>query len=101
MTVHKEMQGDILVLSPEGRLDTTTAAQFQKELLEAVKSGNRLLLDFEKLVYVSSAGLRTLLIGQKALAPKKQTLTLCHVSPQIMEVFEMTGFSNILAFQKG
>lgn len=99
MTTNKMEKDGVIYLQLEGRLDTTTAPGFQAQLLEEMKNGKNIVLDFEKLVYVSSAGLRALLAGQKAAQRGKISMTLIHVASEIMEVFNMTGFSAILKIQ--
>lgn len=96
MTIDKTNEGGTLVLILEGRLDTTTAPQLQDELIPAFDSASDVRLDFTELAYVSSAGLRVLLLGQKAAQEKGIPMTLSGVSTEIMEVFEMTGFADIL-----
>ena len=80
----------------EGRLDTTSAPAAQEMLLKMAGEYASLTLDFADLAYVSSAGLRTLLTLQKQVNRTGGSLTLTHVSPAVMEVFEMTGFSGLL-----
>lgn len=99
MTTTKTTTPDGITLELEGRLDTTTAPGFQQELLKEFENGLDITLDFQRLVYVSSAGLRALLAGQKTAKKKKCKMVLTHVASEIMEVFNMTGFSNILTIQ--
>lgn len=80
----------------EGRMDTTSAPAAQEVFLKAAGEYAKIVLNFESLDYVSSAGLRALLILQKQVNRTGGTLTLTNVSPAVMEVFEMTGFSGIL-----
>lgn len=80
----------------EGRLDTTSAPAAQEMLLKMAGEYAKLTLDFAELAYVSSAGLRALLTLQKQVNRTGGSLTLTHVSPAVMEVFEMTGFSGLL-----
>ena len=96
MTITKTQEDETLTLGLEGRLDTTTAPRLQDVLIPAFDDTKEIKLDFVKLAYVSSAGLRVLLMGQKTAKAKGASMTLCHVSAEIMEVFEMTGFANIL-----
>ena len=96
MNIKKATENDQIVLNLSGRLDTTTAPDFQESLLTEIKTGKNIILDFSDLAYVSSAGLRSLLTGQKAVTAGGQSMTLRHVSEEIMEVFDMTGFSDIL-----
>ncbi len=95
LKIEKAMDNGVLNTALEGRLDTTTAPQLEGELREALAGADRLELDLEKLEYISSAGLRVLLSAQKLMA-KKGGMTLRHVSEAIMEIFEVTGFVDIL-----
>lgn len=94
VTKHTDSQQTILTLS--GRLDTTTSPDFQQTLLTEIQAGCPVVLDCTDLSYVSSAGLRVLLMGQKAVMAAGQTMTLRHVPDTVMEVLDMTGFSDIL-----
>ena len=98
MEITKELKGTAATIALEGRLDTTTAPQFEAELKTVTDGITDLVLDFEKLVYVSSAGLRVILSAQKTMN-KQGNMKICHVSPDIMEVFEITGFSDILTIE--
>ena len=82
----------------EGRLDTVTAPELEKELKASLDGVTELRFDFEKLDYISSAGLRVLLSAQKQMN-RQGTMTLYHVTPSIMEIFEVTGFSDILTIE--
>ena len=82
-----------LTVALDGRLDTTTAPEVEKFLGEKCADAAALILDCEKLVYISSAGLRVLLACQKKM---KDAMKLIHVCELVMEVFEMTGFADIL-----
>ena len=82
----------------EGRLDTVTAPDLEKELKEALAGASELVLDFTKLDYISSAGLRVLLAAQKIMA-KQGEMKVVHVNETIMEIFEVTGFSDILTIE--
>lgn len=99
MNIRKAMENEQIILTLNGRLDTTTAPDFQSTLLAEIKTGKNIILDFSELAYVSSAGLRSLLTGQKAVSAGGQAMTLRHVSEEIMEVFDMTGFSDILTIE--
>ena len=80
----------------EGRLDTTSAPAAQDAFLKVAGEYAKITLDFANLAYVSSAGLRAILTLQKQVNRTGGSLTLIHVSPAVMEVFEMTGFSGVL-----
>ena len=98
MNINKKQDGDSLVVSLEGRLDTTTSPQLETELQNAIGETSSLVLDFEKLEYISSAGLRVLLMAQKTMAPKGE-MKIRNVNETVMEVFEITGFSDILVIE--
>lgn len=82
----------------EGRLDTVTAPELEQALSESLPELSELTLDFEKLDYISSAGLRVLLSAQKAMN-KQGEMKLRNVGETIMEIFEVTGFSDILTIE--
>ena len=81
-----------------GRLDTVTAPELEAEISAILPTAESLVLDMEKLEYISSAGLRVILKTQKALT-QKAGLKLIHVSDEVMEVFEITGFSDFLTIE--
>ena len=97
MTINKNLEGSKLTVAVEGRLDTMTAPQLEEEFKNSLEGVEDLVLDFSKLDYISSAGLRVLLSAQKQMN-KVGKMTLTGVSPEIMEIFEVTGFSDILTF---
>lgn len=80
----------------EGRLDTATAPAAEEAFLKVASEYRELELNLSNLVYVSSAGLRVLLVLQKQMIRQGGTLTLSHMTPAVVEIFEMTGFSDIL-----
>lgn len=92
MTINKTAEGSKMTMAIEGRLDTTTAPKLETEI-NALTGVTELVLDIEKLEYISSAGLRVLLGAHKKL---HGGLTIAHVSADVMEIFEVTGFSDIL-----
>ena len=96
MTIDKSLENGMLTLALDGKLDTITAPQLQEVLLPAFDEAKEIRLDFSKLVYVSSAGLRVLLLGEKTAKAKGAPMTLTGVSEEVMEVFEITGFTDIL-----
>lgn len=95
MTISKETNGTALTIALEGRLDTTTAPSLEKELKQSLDGITELEFDFEKLEYMSSAGLRTLLAAQKVMN-RQGSMTVKHVNDVIADVFEVTGFADIL-----
>jgi anti-anti-sigma factor len=100
MTTTQNVQGDTLTISLNGRLDTTTAPVFQQELLAAF-SGQKVnvTLDFTDIAYVSSAGLRVLLIGKKTATSKGVGFAVSHLSNEVLEVLKLTGFDKVLDIQ--
>lgn len=82
----------------EGRLDTNTAPIFEEEIINVIEKVEELILDFEELEYVSSAGLRVILKAQKAIKTKG-TMKIVNVNEMVMEVFEITGFVDILTIE--
>ena len=94
MTIAKTREGGKLTLALEGRLDTTTAPQLEAEV-KHLDGVTELVLDFEKLEYLSSAGRRVSLAAQKTMN-RQGTMVIRQVNETIMEVFEVTGFVDIL-----
>ena len=95
MTITKHLNGNKLTIALEGRLDTTTAPDLEAELKASLDSADSLIFDLDKLEYISSAGLRVLLSAQKIMS-KKGGMKVTHVNEIVQEVFEVTGFSDIL-----
>lgn len=87
------------ILSLAGRLDTATAPELDAAIAENASGASHLRLDMTEVEYVSSAGLRVLLAAQKRMAKTGGTLTLCGVGEVVMEVFEITGFADILTIE--
>lgn len=99
MTITKIQNGDALTLQVDGRVDTTTSPELQKAILEAFQTAAKVTLDLEKVVYVSSAGLRALLLGQKTAGSKGAAMELLHVAPTVKAVLDSVGFSKILTIR--
>ncbi len=98
MTITKKLDGSKLTFSLEGRLDTTTAPEFEATLNASLLGVDDLVLDFSNLEYISSAGLRVLLSTQKKMN-KVGKMTVTGVNETVNEVFEVTGFSDILTIE--
>lgn len=97
MQIKKELENNVLVLALEGRLDTVTAPELEREINDL--SGVRdLVIDMKNLEYISSAGLRVILKAQKTMNTQV-SMKLKDVGESIMEVFEITGFSDILTIE--
>ncbi|MDO4865189.1 MAG: STAS domain-containing protein [Clostridia bacterium] len=97
MKINKTLNGSALTLAVEGRLDTTTAPELEQEI-KALDGVETLTMDFAGLDYISSAGLRVLLSAQKQMS-KRGGMKVVNVSELVMEVFEVTGFSDILTIE--
>lgn len=98
MEINKNLNNDTLTIELIGRLDTTTAPQLENELKESLNGVCALILDFSKLEYISSAGLRVLLSAQKIMNTQG-TMKVTNVNDEIKEVFEITGFNDILTIE--
>ena len=94
MTVTKTQDGSSVTLSVEGRLDTITAPDLEKEI-QSLGEAASLEIDCTKLEYISSAGLHVLLSSHKAFA-KKDGMTITNVGEQVLDIFDVTGFKDIL-----
>ena len=98
MQIAKTASGDTVTYALSGRLDTTTAPELEAELKASLDNVAHLVLDFSDLEYISSSGLRVLLAAQKVMS-RQGDMTIQHVNDSIMEVFEITGFSDLLTIQ--
>lgn len=98
MTMNKTLNGDELTIALVGRLDTTTAPLLEVELKSVLNGVTSLIMDFAELEYISSAGLRVLLSAQKTMN-KQGKMVVRHVNETILEVFEVTGFTDVLTVE--
>ena len=98
MNIEKNCKENVITLNVRGRLDTTTAPALEAAVSENVGACEQLILDFDGLEHISSAGLRVILKAQKAMSAKGG-MKLLHVNETIMEIFEITGFSDILTIE--
>ena len=98
MTINQNKNGSKLVLEVEGRLDTTTAPQLDAEVKSSINGITELEFDFSKLDYISSAGLRVLLSAQKIMN-KQGSMVIHGASENLMEIFDVTGFIDILTIE--
>lgn len=98
LNITKNQNGDTLTVSLEGRLDTTTAPELESELKQSLDSVNALVIDMAQLAYISSAGLRVLLSSQKIMG-KKGGMVVRNVNAEIMDIFDVTGFVDILTIE--
>ena len=99
MTIEKKTNGTALEIALEGRLDTMTAPELEAELSQSLGGADSLVLDFSKLDYISSAGLRVLLSAHKAMSARGG-MKVTHVNEIVQEVFEVTGFADILTIER-
>ena len=95
LNIEKKTNGNALTVVLSGRLDTTTAPELEKQLKDSMGGVEALAIDMESLEYISSAGLRVLLSAQKVMN-RQGSMTVTHLNETIMEIFEVTGFSDIL-----
>lgn len=98
MTITKKRNGNKLEIALEGRLDTTTAPQLEAELKSEISGVEELVMDFTDLAYISSAGLRVLLSAQKIMN-RQGSMVICNVNEDVMDVFDVTGFIDILTIE--
>ena len=99
MTINKTQNNGTLTMALEGRLDTMTAPELEQEVNSSLDGVTELIMDFEKLDYISSAGLRVLLSAHKAMSAKGG-MKVTNVNEIVQEVFEVTGFADILDIEK-
>ena len=99
MTITKNKEGTRMTLALEGRLDTTTAPQLEAEVKTSLYDVTELILDLKMLEYISSAGLRVILAAQKQMNKKNSPMVVMNANETVMEVFELTGFTDILTIK--
>ena len=97
LKIEKKLDGKNLEFALSGRLDTNTSPDLEKEVKANIEGIENLVFDFKDLVYISSAGLRVLLVAQKTMS-LQGSMVIRNCSEMIMEIFEVTGFSDILTF---
>lgn len=98
MTIHKHLEQTTLTLCPEGRLDSTTAPELNDAINSSLTGVTALILDLAQLEYISSAGLRVLLAASSAMA-QQGSMKVIHVNETIMEIFDITGFVDLLTIE--
>ncbi len=98
MTIDKTINGEVLSYALTGRLDTNTAPELEAEVKATIEGIADLTFDFAEVEYISSAGLRVLLYAQKVMN-KQGAMKLVNVRPEILEIFEVTGFVDILTIK--
>ena len=95
MTVEKITNGDSLTLRVEGRVDTTNAKEFEEIITNSLDGAKKLIMDFESLEYISSAGLRVMLMAIKKMK-KQGSMAVTNANEMVKEIFEVTGFSDLV-----
>lgn len=95
MTVEKITNGDSLTLKVEGRVDTTNAKEFEVNITNSLDGVKELIMDFESLEYISSAGLRVILMVIKTMK-KQGSMSVINANEMVKEIFEVTGFSDLV-----
>jgi len=98
LSIEKKTEGKELVLALSGRLDTVTAPELESVLKESIEGAESLEFDMTELEYISSAGLRVLLSAQKTMS-KQGSMVLKNVNEDVREIFDVTGFSDILTIE--
>lgn len=98
LNIDKKVDGKNIELILSGRIDTTTAPELDKAIQEIIGNAENLVFNFANIDYISSAGLRVLLTSQKAMN-KQGSMKVIHVNESVMEIFEVTGFSEILSIE--
>ena len=97
MNIGERAVGEAVVLSPDGRLDSNTSEAFEQAVMDKIDSGKaKMIIDLSELEYISSAGLRVLLMAAKQVKSGNGALALCGLKDHIREVFEISGFLPIL-----
>lgn len=100
MEIREERQDDILVVAPVGRVDSNTAGELERKLLQRLTGGDaRLVLDLGSVAYISSAGLRVLLLAANTAQPRGGQIVLCSMGASVREVFELAGFTTVFAIE--
>ncbi|MDR1253786.1 MAG: STAS domain-containing protein [Oscillospiraceae bacterium] len=100
MNISRKQKGDELTVSLEGRLDTNTASDLEQEFESSINNSvKKLILDFTKLAYISSAGLRVVLMAKKKMIALSGDISIFGANDAIIEVFQMTGFLDILTLE--
>ena len=99
MDITEDRKAGVIILGVTGRLDATTSKSFEERILATIDTGEKkFVIDFSQLDYISSSGLRVLILAAKHLSRVSGKIVLCCLKDQIMQVFEIAGISSILSF---
>lgn len=99
MVIKSEIVDGAKVLYPCGNIDTINAPDFQTEVIKSLQLNDKVIIDLSSVTYVSSAGLRAFLLGQKTAQSRGESLIIRGVPPVVMQVFEVSGFSKLLCLE--
>lgn len=99
MNISKNLNGAVLTIALDGRMDISTAPMLEQEIREGLDDVTELVFDLEKLAYISSAGLRVLLLAQKKMN-RQGTMKVIHVNPMVMDAFQTIGFAGIITIDQ-
>ncbi len=99
MTINFEKNGTTLTAKPEGRLDSANSPGFEERLEPEMAGMTQVIIDLEKVEYVSSGGLRVLLGVQQEMEDREGTMKVIHVNPQIMQIFDIVGFLDFITVE--
>lgn len=97
MTITTNRESDQVTLLISGRIDSNTSTELQDALLQTIDSTYNVVLDFAEVSYISSAGLRVLLIGHKSISAKAGSMTIKNISSMVLQVLETVGFDKVLS----
>jgi len=101
MDIQQERSDAVVVIAPSGRIDSTTSEALEQALTRALDAGERrLVVDFDRVSYISSAGLRVLLVAAKRLRAAHGALVLCALGEPVRQVFELAGFLPLFAVER-
>jgi stage II sporulation protein AA (anti-sigma F factor antagonist) len=100
MEIREDRPDDVLVVAPAGRIDSNSSGGLERRLLEHVSAGEtRIVMDLQDVDYISSAGLRVLLLAANKLRPQGGQIVLCSLGRSVREVFDIAGFTSILSIE--
>lgn len=100
--VSSHQEGDVVIVNITGHVDASNAGELESELNALIGKGiSKLVMNFERVKYISSAGLRVLLSVQKRLKPRSGDLKLCQMSPEVERIFTLAGFNRLFQIEKG
>ena len=96
MIITQTMDGDRLIIAPAGSIDTVSTPEFQQAVITGLQKNDKLSIDLKDVTYVSSAGLRAFLLGQRSADAKKADFEILNANEMVMEVFNLSGFNKLL-----